>query len=53
MESSHITALQSKKAGLEEQIQVEMARPVPDNSLVTELKRRKLRLKEEILQIVH
>lgn len=53
MESSHITALQSKKAGLEEQIQAELARPVPDNALVTELKRRKLRLKEEILQIVH
>lgn len=53
MESSHVTALQSKKAGLEQQIQAEMARPAPDSALVAELKRRKLRIKEEILQIVH
>lgn len=53
MESSHLTALQSKKAGLEEQIQAEMARPVPDDAILMELKRRKLRLKEEIIQLVH
>ena len=49
MESSHITSLQTKHAGLERQIAEEMARPHPDDVLVTELKRRKLKLKEAIL----
>ena len=49
MESSHIAALQSKKAGLEERIQAELARPVPDDSVLKSLKRRKLRVKEEIV----
>ena len=51
MESSHIVSLQTKHAGLERQIADEMARPLPDEALVTELKRRKLKLKEAILQV--
>ncbi|MEO0030615.1 MAG: hypothetical protein RIS94_373 [Pseudomonadota bacterium] len=48
METSHFSALQSKHAGLERQLAEEMARPVPDGTMVTELKRRKLRVKEEL-----
>lgn len=48
MESMHISALQTKHAGLERQIQMEMARPLPDDTLVASLKRKKLRIKEEL-----
>jgi len=48
MESSHVAALQSKKAGLEERIELELARPIPDNAILMDLKRRKLRIKEEL-----
>lgn len=46
--SSHITALQTKHAGLEARLREEMARPVPDTATIQSLKRQKLRLKEEI-----
>ncbi len=46
--SSHVNALQSKHAGLEMALRDEMARPVPDAAMVQELKKQKLRLKEEI-----
>ena len=48
MESTHLNALQSKHAGLERRIAEERARPSPDEVLLMELKRRKLRLKEEL-----
>ncbi len=48
MESSHINALQMKHAGLEKQIRQEMARPAPDDATIRQLKRQKLRIKEEI-----
>ena len=48
METSHVSALQLKHAGLERQIAEEMSRPSPDNSMVRELKKRKLRIKEEL-----
>ena len=51
MESSHVAALQSKKATLERQIEAEMARPVPDDVTLKNLKLRKLRIKEELLQL--
>jgi len=46
--TSHVQALQSKHAGLEARLRDEMARPAPDAATVQDLKRRKLRLKEEI-----
>ena len=46
--SSHVNALQSKHAGLEAALRDEMARPVPDAGMVQEIKKQKLRLKEEI-----
>lgn len=53
MESSHLAALQSKKAGLEQQIQMELARPSPDDILIKSLKLKKLRIKEELVQLAH
>ena len=49
MESTHFNALQSKHAGLERRIAEERARPSPNEVLLMELKRRKLRLKEELV----
>lgn len=48
MDSSHVSALQLKHAGIERQIHDEMTRPMPDNAVIQSLKKRKLRLKEEI-----
>ncbi|RIK94213.1 MAG: hypothetical protein DCC73_06520 [Proteobacteria bacterium] len=45
---SHLSALESKHATLEKSIDAESCRPVPDTLKITELKREKLRLKEEI-----
>ncbi|WP_337660902.1 YdcH family protein [Erythrobacter sp. Alg231-14] len=46
--SSHMNALQSKHAGLEAQLRDEQTRPVPDAVMIQEIKKQKLRLKEEI-----
>lgn len=48
METSHVSALQFKHAGLERRIQEELSRPLPDDSVVQSLKKRKLRIKEEL-----
>lgn len=48
MDTSHVSALQLKHAGLERQIQEEMSRPLPDNSVVQTLKKQKLRIKEAL-----
>lgn len=50
MEASHMSALVEKHAGLERKIQDEMNRPAPDDALLHELKKRKLRLKDAITQ---
>lgn len=51
MDTSHVSALQLKHAGLERRIQDEMTRPLPDNAVIQELKKRKLRIKEELTQV--
>lgn len=51
MEQSHVSALQLKHAGLERQIQDELNRPLPDRTMLQQLKRRKLRIKEELAHI--
>lgn len=51
MDTSHVSALQTKHAGLERRIQDEMSRPLPDNALVQSLKKQKLRIKEAIQQV--
>lgn len=48
MESSHVSALQDKHAGVDSQLRQELSRPAPDDVTIKELKRKKLRLKEEI-----
>jgi len=48
MDTSHVSALQLKHAGLERQLHDEMSRPMPDAVVIQALKKRKLRLKEEI-----
>ncbi|MBC2670884.1 YdcH family protein [Novosphingobium piscinae] len=51
MESSHVSALQMKHAGIERRIAEEMSRPLPDQTTIQALKKRKLRIKEEIAHI--
>jgi hypothetical protein len=51
MEASHVSALQLKHAGLERQLEQEMSRPMPDLAIVQTLKKRKLRIKEELAHI--
>ena len=46
MESSHVTALQTKHDGLERQLHTELNRPSPDIALIQNLKKQKLRIKE-------
>jgi hypothetical protein len=50
MQSSHVQALQTKHAGLEAQLRDELNRPAPDPTTIQLLKKRKLRLKEEIAE---
>jgi hypothetical protein len=48
MESSHVAALQAKHNGLEQRLRDEMGRPAPNEALISQLKKLKLKLKEEI-----
>ena len=48
MESSHVSALQKKHAGIDAQIREEESRPAPDTATIQALKKKKLRLKEEM-----
>lgn len=51
MDNSHTHALAAKHAGLENRIEVEARRPSPNTTLIAELKKQKLKLKEEIVQL--
>lgn len=51
MPNAHLSALESKHAGLENRIATESQRPAPDDVLIATLKKQKLRLKEEIARI--
>lgn len=48
MQSSHHTALESKHAVLDRRIAQEAQRPMPDAVLIADLKKQKLRVKEEL-----
>ena len=48
MHSSHVDALSTKHADIEARLREEQARPAPDVAMIQKLKKRKLRLKEEI-----
>ena len=48
MQTAHITALEAKHASLDQRIVAESQRHMPDTVAIAELKKQKLRLKEEI-----
>lgn len=48
METSHVSALQSKHEGLEQRLKDELRRPAPDAAKIQAIKKQKLRIKEEI-----
>lgn len=50
---THVTSLERRHADLDRLVQLEAARPVPDSLRMTELKREKLRIKEEIERLTH
>jgi hypothetical protein len=46
-----IESLKSKHASLEATLQSEVTRPLPDDGLIHDLKRQKLRIKDEIVRL--
>ena len=48
MHDAHYSALEAKHAGLERRIDAESQRPLPDPKTLAELKKQKLRIKEEM-----
>ncbi|BBE32579.1 YdcH family protein [Sphingosinicella microcystinivorans] len=48
MVDAHLAALSEKHANLESQIDQEVHRPLPDETLIAQWKKEKLRLKEVI-----
>lgn len=48
MENSHISALHAKHDAIKAKIRHELSRPLPDALRLADLKKRKLRLKEEL-----
>ena len=49
MQNAHLSALEVKHAGLDSRIAEETQRPHPDESLISRLKKEKLRVKEAIV----
>ena len=47
----HLAALEAKHAALDVALEEEGARPLPDQTKISELKRQKLKIKEEIAEI--
>jgi hypothetical protein len=50
MDTTHVSALNAKHAGLEARIRDENTRPAPNSLLIADLKKQKLQLKQEITQ---
>jgi hypothetical protein len=48
MQTTHISALEAKHATLDRRIATESQRPLPDALVLADLKKQKLKLKEEI-----
>ncbi len=48
MHQAHVSALEAKHAGLEARIEEENQRPMPDAARINQLKKEKLKLKEEL-----
>ncbi len=51
MHTSHVDALQTKHAGLDARLRTELARPAPDAAMIQDIKKQKLRIKEEISRL--
>lgn len=51
--SAHVASLNAKHAELEVMIAEERQRPHPDDTLISALKKEKLRIKERLSQLVH
>ena len=49
MQTAHISALEAKHAVLDQRISAESQRPLPDALAIADLKKQKLKLKEEML----
>ena len=52
MDSAHIAALQAKHSGIDRRIAAEIARPLPDMSILSRLKKQKLKIKEMLSDFV-
>ncbi len=50
MESSHSSALQAKHARVDARLRQEQGRPMPDEVVIHDLKRKKLALKDELTE---
>lgn len=48
MASAHLEALNARHASLDGKISSEMIRPMPDSTAIAELKRQKLKVKEQM-----
>jgi hypothetical protein len=51
MDTSHVSALELKHAGIERQIEEELSRPLPDDVVLQRLKKRKLKIKEQLARL--
>lgn len=51
MPNAHLATLNARHASLDESLTVETRRPKPDQARLAQLKREKLRLKEEISKL--
>ncbi|MEA2783283.1 MAG: hypothetical protein QOK29_4827 [Rhodospirillaceae bacterium] len=51
--TEHLESLKAKHLDLEHLIEQEEGRPRPDDDKISELKRQKLRIKDEIAQLTH
>ncbi|WP_447764310.1 YdcH family protein [Sphingopyxis panaciterrae] len=51
MSTSHLSALKSRHADLDEKIANEERRPAPDMAVVAQMKKQKLKIKEEMVTI--
>ena len=49
----HIASLRAKHRELETQLEEERNRPRPDETLVSDLKKEKLRIKDALAQLAH
>lgn len=53
MQTAHLSALEAKHATIDQRIVAESHRPMPDAIKLAELKKQKLKLKEEMSQAAH